>query len=121
MLQNHIDVPFALKAIEKFVFAQILEVKICRIGNGRECEFDYGWMFGVVETAMGGREEIGTGSARQRLNEVKEGCKAKLRDVASVEVIERFWIGWRRFEWEIGECADRSKIWWDGAGSRCHR
>lgn len=37
---------------------------------------------------------------------MEEGGQAKGGDVASVEVVERFRVWWRRLEGEVGEGAD---------------
>jgi len=87
-LKNNINVPFSFESVNEFMFPQILQVEIGRIGCRRKGKFDDQGMSGVIEASMGGREEVGAGASRQRLNKMKKRRETELRDIAAIEMIE---------------------------------
>jgi hypothetical protein len=105
-LQNNIYIPFSFKPIDKFVLAKVIKSKICGVWCGGDGQFDNGGMIGVIKASMRGSNGIGALARREGLNKVKEGRKAEWRDVAAVQVVERFWVGWWGFQREAGKSTD---------------
>lgn len=115
-MQNNVDIPFLLEAIDELVSAQIVKCEVGWIGGRGECELNDGGMIRVVKTAMGGRERRGAVTGGQRADDVEERGEAEGGDVAAVEVVKRFWVGGRRLQGEVRERANRREVRGNGRG-----
>lgn len=75
-LQDHVDVPLALEAVQQLMFPQVGQGDVRRVGGGGEGKFHDGGVQRGVEAAVRGCEGAGAGRGGEGGDQVEKGCQA---------------------------------------------
>ncbi len=95
-LEDDVNIPFALEAVEKLMFAEVGECQVGGVGCRREGYLHDAGMAGVVEAAVGRGERNGPRGQGKGGQEMQKRGYAQGRHIGAVEMVERFWIWWGR-------------------------